>query len=270
MGRTLGSAPTFLMILLLLAILTKADVPRVTAEELRAQLASGDAIAVDVRGSVPYEIGHLPGAVWMPLGVLQSRAGELPDDKLLVMYCTCKEEETSLEAAMLLAKAGFPRVAVLHGGYPAWTAAGFPIDSRRDDELVVPAAVSCTGSCERSPDPSRTTGAWPTNSIDDRLGDDHAAPPRWHDPSRFFLVNGTPFMHNDWNRVEARKGELREGSARDGVAVRRMARPSSTGSPDVGQHALFRRERDLEQRCAVQGGGNKDENKCSKDAHGAG
>ena len=103
-----------ILFLLLSTILTKADVPRVTAEELRAKLAGGEAVAVDVRGSVPFELGHLPGAVWMPLGVMNSRAGELPDDKLIVLYCTCKAEETSLEAAMLLAKQGFSRVAVLH------------------------------------------------------------------------------------------------------------------------------------------------------------
>jgi rhodanese-related sulfurtransferase len=200
------------MILLLLAILTKADVPRVTADELRAKLASGEAVAVDVRGSVPYELGHLPGAVWMPLGVLQSRAGELPEDKLVVTYCTCKAEETSLEAAMLLAKGGFPRVAVLHGGYPAWTAAGFPTASRRESELAPPAAVSCTAGLKKVAGPvthyrrlrgkTVLTVAGETVTLRHKNSDD---------PSRFFLVNGTPFAHNDWNRVEVRKGEVREG-----------------------------------------------------------
>jgi rhodanese-related sulfurtransferase len=195
------------MFLFLLAILTKADVPRVTAEELQAMLAKGDAIAVDVRGGVPYELGHLPGAVWMPLGVLQSRAGELPEEKLLVTYCTCKAEETSLEAAMLLAKGGFARVAVLHGGYPAWTAAGLPTESRRDDDLAVPAAVSCTTTLRKITGAvthyrrvrGKTVLTIGEETITLRHGSD--------DPSRYFLVNGTPFVHNDWNRIEVRKGE---------------------------------------------------------------
>jgi rhodanese-related sulfurtransferase len=200
------------MILLLLAILTKADVPRVTADELRAKLASGDAIAVDVRGSVPYELGHLPGAVWMPLGMLQSRAGELPEDKLLVMYCTCKAEETSLEAAMLLAKGGFPRVAVLHGGYPAWTAAGLPTESHRNGELAPPAAVSCTGELRRVAGPvthyRRLRGKTVLTIAGEVITLHHKGS---EDPSRYFLVNGTPFAHNDWNRVEVHKGEVRGG-----------------------------------------------------------
>ena len=201
-----------ILFLLLSTILTKADVPRVTAEELRAKLAGGEAVAVDVRGSVPFELGHLPGAVWMPLGVMNSRAGELPDDKLIVLYCTCKAEETSLEAAMLLAKQGFSRVAVLHGGYPAWTAAGFPTESNRDDELRVPAAVSCGGALRNVSGPvthyrrlrgkTVLTIGEETITLRHRGGDD---------PSRYFLVRGTPFAHNDWNRVEVRKGEVREG-----------------------------------------------------------
>jgi rhodanese-related sulfurtransferase len=201
------------MFLILLAILTKADVPRVSADELRTMLAKGDAVAVDVRGSVPYELGHLPGAVWMPLGMLPSRAGELPEEKLLVLYCTCKEEETSLEAAMLLAKGGFPRVAVLHGGYPAWTAAGLPTESSRSAELAVPAAVSCSKGSLRKVDgpvthyrrlPGKTVLTIGEETVTLRhKGSD--------DPSRMFLVLGTPFVQNDWNRVEARKGEVRPG-----------------------------------------------------------
>lgn len=200
------------MFLLLLAILTKADVPRLTPEELHAMLAQGDAVAVDVRGSVPYEIGHLPGAIWMPLGVLPSRAGELPEDKLLVTYCTCKAEETSLEAAMLLANGGFPRVAVLHGGYPAWTAAGLATESSRASELAPPAAVSCSGDLRRIAGPvteyRRMRGKTVLTIAGEAITIHHEGS---DDPSRLFLIGGTPFMHNDWNRIEVRRAEAREG-----------------------------------------------------------
>ena len=201
------------MFLFLLAILTKADVPRVTPEELHAMLAQGDAVAVDVRGSVPYELGHLPGAIWMPLGVLQSRAGELPEDKLLVTYCTCKAEETSLEAAMLLARGGFARVAVLHGGYPAWTAAGLATESSRASELAPPAAVSCSGALRRIAGPvtqyRRLGGKTVLTIAEETIALRHEGR---DDPSRLFLIGGTPFMQNDWNRIEVRKGEVREGA----------------------------------------------------------
>ena len=88
-----------------------------------------EAVAIDVRGSVPYDLGHIDGAVSMPLGLIAQRFDELPQDKLIVAYCSCKAEETSLEAAMLLSNQhGFARVAVLHGGYPAWKDAGLPVE----------------------------------------------------------------------------------------------------------------------------------------------
>ena len=148
----------------------------------------------------------------MPLGLLESRSGELPQDKLLVTYCTCKAEESSLEAAMLLAKGGFPRVAVLHGGYTAWTAAGLPMESRRDDELPAPAAVSCKGTLRKVSGPvthyRRLRGKTVVTGGEEIFTLHHRGS---EDPSRYFLVAGTPFVHNDWNRIEVRKGEVRTG-----------------------------------------------------------
>jgi len=196
---------------LLLSILTKADVPRVTAEELRAMLERGEAVAVDVRGSVPYELGHLPGAFWMPLGVLNQRAGELPEGKTIVAYCTCKAEETSLEAALVLLKLGQPKVAVLHGGYPAWLAAEFPVSSTRGERRI-PAAVSCSGEL-KSIEGEVSEYRRGQDSTVLRVGTEtvtlaHAGS---EDPSRFFLIHGSPLAANDWNRIEAKKGQALPG-----------------------------------------------------------
>ena len=62
-------------ILLAATIATKADVPRVTPAELHALMDKGEAVAIDVRGSVPYELGHIKGAVWLPLGLVAQRFG---------------------------------------------------------------------------------------------------------------------------------------------------------------------------------------------------
>jgi 3-mercaptopyruvate sulfurtransferase SseA len=62
-------------------------VRRVTIEELRAAQARGEAVIVDVRGPVEYKLGHIAGAISMPLGAVAARGGELPRDKLIVTYC---------------------------------------------------------------------------------------------------------------------------------------------------------------------------------------
>lgn len=210
----------FLISLLLASTLTtKADVPRMSAAELHALMQKGEAVAVDVRGTVQYELEHVAGAVWMPLGVMSQRAGELPEEKLIVPYCTCKAEETSLEAAMLLSSIGFPRVAVLHGGYPAWKESGLPVESNRKENsegrLAPPAAVTCNRNdltvyagavrqYRREMDKTSITIETNEGTIE-RVTLRHTGS---DDPSQFFLIEGTPFTASDWNRIERKKGEL--------------------------------------------------------------
>jgi rhodanese-related sulfurtransferase len=238
----------FLTSLLLAATLAKADVARVQPAELRALMQKGEAVAVDVRGSVPYELGHITGAVWMPLGLLKQRAGELPEDQLIVTYCTCKAEETSLEGALMLAnELGFARVGVLHGGYPAWKSAGFPVEEQRTvpfpeesteaapasgGRLRPPAAVSCDRNeltsyagkvthYKRLKD--RTTFVMNTSADTvETISIRHSGS---DDPSRFYLIGGTPFTASDWSRIESKKGVLRPDMSavawvcRDGVTI---------------------------------------------------
>lgn len=130
-------------LILAATIATKADVPRLMPAELAPLRASGDAVVLDVRGSVPYKLGRIAGAKWLPLGKVSELAATLPKDKLLVAYCTCGAEEVSLEAAMLLVEKGFTRVAVLTGGYPAWKEAGLPVEA--DEETAEQPAPTAGG-----------------------------------------------------------------------------------------------------------------------------
>lgn len=163
----------FLISLILAAtIATKADIPRLTPQELRPLIESGDAIAIDVRGSVPYSLGRIEGATWLPLGLIGERAGQLPKEKLIVAYCTCGAEELSLEAALTLATHhGIERVAVLKGGYPAWKEAGYAIAADPDPDAPPPTAPTETAagagapeadSLPRPPSPATAIGSPPT------------------------------------------------------------------------------------------------------------
>ena len=219
-------------ILLAVTIATKADVPRVTPAELHALMDKGEAVAIDVRGSVPYELGHIKSAVWLPLGLVAQRFAQLPQDKLIVAYCTCKAEETSLEAAMILSQQhGFERVAVLHGGYPAWKDAGLPVEAlqtvefeestpggasaTRGGRLAPPAAVSCdrnqlTSYAGKVKSYKRQRGK--TVLVIDTSADTTERVTLLHkgtdDPTQFYLIAGTPFTSRDWSRIERSKGQL--------------------------------------------------------------
>lgn len=218
-----------LFLLSLLFATTVATTQHLSVEEARALQQKGEAVLIDVRGSVPFELGHIEGAVWMPLGLVNQRAGELPQDKLIVAYCTCKSEDTSLEAAAALSKLGFERVAVLTGGYPAWVKAGYPTavaeevelpaaaSSGRGARLAPPAAVACdrnkltvySGKITKySRRKGRTTI---TIATDWDTTETVTLRHKGDDPSRDYVVLGTPFTPSDWNRVESKKGVLHPG-----------------------------------------------------------
>jgi 3-mercaptopyruvate sulfurtransferase SseA len=64
------------------------NVRRVTITELRDMLDQGKAIVIDVRGDVSYNQEHIKGALDIPEAQLNSRLGEFPKDKLIVLYCS--------------------------------------------------------------------------------------------------------------------------------------------------------------------------------------
>jgi rhodanese-related sulfurtransferase len=85
---------------------------------------------VDVRNKAAFDQVHIPGAIHIPLGELEERVGELDGNNTVVFYCTSPNRSMSLEAAMVLYKVGFTRVAVLDGGLQTWYSTGYPIDGQ--------------------------------------------------------------------------------------------------------------------------------------------
>lgn len=104
-------------------------VRRITTVEVRDLLAKGEAIVVDVRTEPAYKEGHVKGARLIPLTQILSKSGELPQDKLIVTYCSCSAEQTSVAAAVNLKTKGITNTAALLGGYEGWKKAGFPVES---------------------------------------------------------------------------------------------------------------------------------------------
>ena len=75
---------------------------------------------VDVREPDEFDgaLGHLPGARLIPLGNLMQRTGEL--SKTTPIVVVCRSGARSAQASVLLAKAGFGKVANLAGGMLRW------------------------------------------------------------------------------------------------------------------------------------------------------
>ena len=93
----------------------------------------GEVTVLDVREPAEFEgpLGHIPGALLVPLGTLVERIGEVPRDKPVV--AVCRAGGRSAQATVLLAKAGFERVANLPGGMLRWRALNLETSCAQDD-----------------------------------------------------------------------------------------------------------------------------------------
>jgi hypothetical protein len=65
-----------------------ADVPRITAQELKAKVDADQAVIFDARRQTAYAQKHIAGAISLPQDEVAARLAELPTDKLAVFYCT--------------------------------------------------------------------------------------------------------------------------------------------------------------------------------------
>ena len=63
-------------------------VRRITPAEARAAVEKGQAVIIDVRGEDSFKAGHVKGALWIPVGDISSRSGELPRGKMIITYCS--------------------------------------------------------------------------------------------------------------------------------------------------------------------------------------
>lgn len=96
----------------------------VTREEAEKMVEDG-AQLVDVRAGHEWEAGRIAGAVHLPLDQLAERAGEIDQDRPVVLYCRGGNRSTMATAA--LADAGYD-AAKLTEGIVGWSEAGLPLE----------------------------------------------------------------------------------------------------------------------------------------------
>jgi rhodanese-related sulfurtransferase/biotin operon repressor len=100
----------------------------ISRAELFERLRAGLAIALDVRPQDEFALGHVPGAINIPLGELERRLAELDPDQEIVAYCRGAYCVLSYEAVARLRTRGF-KARRMEDGLPEWRAAGLPVSS---------------------------------------------------------------------------------------------------------------------------------------------
>jgi rhodanese-related sulfurtransferase len=93
----------------------------------------GDAYLLDVREADEWAAGHVPGALHIPLGELNTRYLEI--DRTPALYVICRSGNRSNHAARVLAGAGWQAHNV-SDGMIGWQAAGRPMASESGQPFV--------------------------------------------------------------------------------------------------------------------------------------
>jgi rhodanese-related sulfurtransferase/DNA-binding HxlR family transcriptional regulator len=99
----------------------------ISRKELITRLKDGAVTLLDVRPEEEFALGHLPGAVNVPINELQRRLAELPKRREIVAYCRGPYCVMSFEAVAALRAKGY-RARRLEDGFPEWKAAGHSVE----------------------------------------------------------------------------------------------------------------------------------------------
>lgn len=102
----------------------KESVHPVSSTDAEQLLVSeSELVVLDVREPAEFDMGHLPGAINVPRGVLEFRVGAHPSlsDPSAAMLVYCKNGGRSTLAVHTLKLMGFDQVKMLVGGFDGWS-----------------------------------------------------------------------------------------------------------------------------------------------------
>jgi rhodanese-related sulfurtransferase len=85
---------------------------------------------IDARDIPDFQAGHIQGAMNIPYHDLEKYRETLeglPKDQVYVTYCS-SSCDVSIDMAYAMAKMGFKKVYIFHGGWDEWKDAGYPVN----------------------------------------------------------------------------------------------------------------------------------------------
>ena len=101
----------------------------VSRGELAERMKDGLVTVLDVRPEDEFALGHVPGAINVPLDRLEDQLATLGSDREVVAYCRGAYCVLSYEAVSKLRSKGI-KARRLEDGMPEWIAAGLPVETQ--------------------------------------------------------------------------------------------------------------------------------------------
>ncbi len=111
-------------------LLDELRMARITVDELRNMQSGGQSIVIlDLRSSAELTRDPvlIPGAVHLSMDEVKAKRYAIPAESEVVVYCSCPNEATAAQVALLLRRNGIARVRPLLGGLDAWRDQNYPL-----------------------------------------------------------------------------------------------------------------------------------------------
>ena len=131
--------------------LSAAEVQQIKPEELKKLIESNNPaiLVVDNQPKGLYDLGHIKGAINFPWAMDIKSPGNLPRDKMLILYCDCAHADNPTDVALqliskvascaadddstevaeqLMNKFGYRNIRILEGGWSKWQQLDYPVD----------------------------------------------------------------------------------------------------------------------------------------------
>jgi rhodanese-related sulfurtransferase len=106
----------------------KKDICEISVSEAKECLDKGGYIFLDCRTSKEYKMGHVPGAMNIPRGLLEFKIDKKIADKTANIVMYCKSGGRGCLATCTLCRMGYKNVKNMDGGWLAWEKAGYPVE----------------------------------------------------------------------------------------------------------------------------------------------
>ena len=85
-------------------------------------------LLLDVRIADQYSVGHLPGALNIPVAEIADRRGELPENLDAPVITVCNVGNASISGMLVLKSLGYRNVKSMNGGTAGWMDRGLPTE----------------------------------------------------------------------------------------------------------------------------------------------
>lgn len=106
----------------------KTRIRELSPREVQEMRQSGrNVVYLDVREPQEWNLGHMPGAMHIPRGTLETTVEQMiPRDQEVVIYCA--RANRSALAADTLQQMGYERVSSMAGGWREWVMSGGDVE----------------------------------------------------------------------------------------------------------------------------------------------